>query len=251
LRQLYLQNYRREAKDATILDVKPLPELAQQAVQWQYALMQVFASISPPQFAYEIRADAARARYAYSVDGTRILEDVNLMIVYFIAHMPTFYGNLPTITWWTAPMSLRATEAQMNARLETFRAISASIQENPVWHEHLMKFSAIITREQLREQQAVFKQLDRIRQSQSEMSDQLYESWRRRGDAQDRAFDNYDRSLRGVQTYSDPLASRQVELPHGYRHAWSNGSDYILSDDPAFNPGASRGGTWTEIHPDR
>jgi len=77
----------------------------------------------------------------------------------------------------------------------------------------------------------------------------LFESWPKRSEAYDRIFDSYSQSLRGVETCSDPVSSRQVELPTGYRHAWSNGSDYVLSDDPGFNPNTGSGQSWTEIHP--
>jgi len=251
LRNLYLPNYRPQAQNARLLEVEPLPELAQQVVQWQYALMGVFSRISPPQFQYEIRADSARARYRYTIAGRETIEDVTLTIVYFIAQMPSMYGYVPAVTWSVAPRSFHAPAADMDKRLETFRIIAASVQDNPVWHEHNMTLAAVITREQLRQQQQIFKRLDDIRRSQSEMSDQLFESWQRRSAAQDRSFERYSQSIRGVETYSDPVSSRQVELPHGYRHAWSNGSDYVLSDDAAFDPNAVASGSWTEIHPAR
>ena len=251
LRSLYLPNYRPEAQNATVLEVQPLPEVAEQVVQWQYALMNVFARISPPQFQYEIRADSARAKYRYTVSGQETIEDVTLTIVYFIAQMPSMYGYVPAITWSVAPRSFHAPSTDMDKRLETFRIIAASVQDNPAWHEHNMTLAAVITREQLRQQQQIFRRLEDIRRSQSEMSDQLFDSWQRRSEAQDRVFERYSQSIRGVETYSDPVSSRQVELPHGYRHAWSNGMDYVLSDDPAFDPNKAGGPIWTEIHPQR
>ena len=160
------------------------------------------------------------------------------------------YGAVPAITWMAAPTSFRAPTAEMDKRLETFRAIAASRLDNAVWHEHIMKLAAVITREQLRQQRAIFERLDQIRQTQSETSDMLFESWQKRSAAYDRIFDNDSQSLRGVETYSDPVSSRQVELPTGYRHAWSNGSDYVLSDDPGFDPNTGSSQTWTEIHPE-
>lgn len=251
LRTLYLPNYRPQAQSAELLEVQSLPELAQQVVQWQYALMNVFTRISPPAFHYEIRVDAARARYRYLVGERQTMEEVTVIIVYFIAQMPTMYGTMPAITWSVAPRSFRAPAQDMDRRLETFRIIAASVQDNPAWHEHNMTLAAVITREQLRQQQAIFKRLDDIRRSQTEMSDRLFDSWQRRSEAQDRVFERYSQSIRGVQSYEDPVSSRQVELPHGYGHAWSNGSDYVLSDDGGFNPNTVGGGTWTEIHPAR
>ncbi len=249
LREFYLGNYRPEAAGAEILETQSLPELAQQVAQWQQMLMRVFSSISPPQFQYEIRTDGARAKFSYTVADKPMIEDVTVVIVYFIAYMPSMYGTVPATTWMAAPTSFRAPAAEMDQRLETFRAIAASRLDNAVWHEHIMKLAAVITREQLRQQQAIFDRLNQIRQTQSETSDMLFESWQKRSAAYDRIFDNYSQSLRGVETYSDPVSSRQVELPTGYRHAWSNGSDYVLSDDAGFNPNSGSSQTWTEIHP--
>jgi hypothetical protein len=249
LRELYLPNYRPEASGAEVLETQPLPELARQAFQWQQLILQIFGSISPFNFQFEIRTDAAQAKFRYAVAGKPVIEDATVVVSYFIAYMPSVYGQIPAITWSASPTSFRAPAPEMDKRLETFRIIAASRQDNPVWHEHITKLYATITREQLRQQQAIFDRFQQIRRTQAETSDMLFESWQKRSQAYDRIFDNYSRSLRGVDVYSDPISSRQVELPNGYRHAWSNGSDYVLSDDPAFNPNAGSTQTWTEIHP--
>jgi hypothetical protein len=251
LRELYLPNYRPEASGAEILESQPLPELARQTLQWQQILLNIFGSISPFTFQYEIRADAARAKFRYTVAGTPVIEDATVVLSYFIAYMPSLSGTVPAITWSASPTSFRAPAAEMDNRLETFRTIAASRRDNPAWHEHITKLYAMITREQLRQQRAIFDRLQQIHRTQAETSDMMFESWQKRSQAYDRIFDNYSRSLRGVDTYADPISSRQVELPNGYRHAWSNGSDYVLSDDPAFNPNTGSTQTWTEIHPQR
>lgn len=251
LREHYLANYRPEAEGAAVLDVKPLPELAQGAARWQRALMEVFARISPPSFQYDIQADAAIARFRYTMAGKPIIEHATVAIIYFTTYMPSIYGGIPSTTWWVAPISFRAPAAQIEARLEAFRTIAASVRENPAWHEHNMTLAAVVTRERLRQEREIHRRFDEIRRSQSQMSDQLFESWQRRNQAQDRIFELQSQVTRGVETYSDPVSTREVELPHGYRHAWSNGSDYVLSDDPGFNPNTGGGGTWTEIHPSR
>jgi hypothetical protein len=139
----------------------------------------------------------------------------------------------------------------MDRQVETFRVIAASRRDNPAWHEYVTKLSAVITREQLRQQQAIFERLRQIQRTQAETSDMMFESWQKRGQAYDRIFDNYSRSLRGLETYNDPVGSRQVELPNGFGHVWSNGSDYVLSDEPGFNSNTGSTQIWTEIHPQR
>lgn len=251
LRELYLANYRPGASHAEVVELQPLPELARQTLQWQQLILNIFGSISPFQFQYEMRTDAARAKFRYQAAGQPMAEDVTLVISYFVAHIPSLIGTKPAITWTATPTSFRAPVAEMDNVLETFRVIAASRHDNPAWHEHITKLYAVITRDQLREQRAIFDRFQQIRQTQAETSDMMFESWQKRSQAYDRMFDNYSRSLRGVETYQDPVSSRQVELPNGYKHAWSNGSDYVLSDDPAFNPNQESSQPWTEIHPQR
>jgi hypothetical protein len=40
-----------------------------------------------------------------------------------------------------------------------------------------------------------------------------------------------------VDKYYNPIEQKPVELPSGYENAWSNAlGEYILSNDPSFNP---------------
>jgi hypothetical protein len=251
LRELYIGNYRPEATQVEILETQPLPELARQTLDFSQIILRIFGSISPFTFQYEVRADAARAKFRYVANGKPMIEDVTLAVTYHIAYMPTMYGTVPAITWSAAPTSFRAPAGEMDKQVETFRVIAASRRDNPAWHEYVTKLSAVITREQLRQQQAIFERLRQIQRTQAETSDMLFESWQKRSQAYDRIFDNYSQSLRGVETYNDPVSSRQVELPNGFGHVWSNGSDYVLSDEPGFNPNTGSTQIWTEIHPQR
>ena len=48
---------------------------------------------------------------------------------------------------------------------------------------------------------------------------------------QDSAAANYDQSIRGVETFRNPVTGDTVELSNLYGHAWANSQgEYILSD---------------------
>ena len=56
------------------------------------------------------------------------------------------------------------------------------------------------------------------------------------------------RSSRGVQTFRDPSTGATFELSNQYDHAWLNGSNqYVMSDDPNFNPNGTLNGNWTSL----
>ena len=57
-----------------------------------------------------------------------------------------------------------------------------------------------------------------------------------------------DQLTRGVQTFRDPSTGRTVELSNLYDHAWANGNDqYVVTDDPSFNPNGRINGNWGEL----
>lgn len=249
LRDLYIASYRPEATQVELVELQPLPELARETVAWNQALMRIFDSISPFTFAFEIRADSARARYRYVLQGTPMVEDVTVTVSYFIAYVPTLSGRVPAITWSASPTSLLAPAAAMDRYVDTFRIIAASRRDNPAWHEHVTRLAAVVTREQLRQQRAIFERLQQIRRTQAETSDIIMQAYERRSQAHDRIFENYSRSLRGVESYADPINDRRVALPGGYGTAWTNGSDYVLSNEAGFNPNVGSSQTWVEMQP--
>jgi hypothetical protein len=57
-----------------------------------------------------------------------------------------------------------------------------------------------------------------------------------------------DQNIRGVQTFRDPATGKTQDLSNLYDHAWQDGTnDYILSNDPNFNPNEHVSGDWSEL----
>jgi hypothetical protein len=57
-----------------------------------------------------------------------------------------------------------------------------------------------------------------------------------------------DQNIRGVQTFRDPSTGQTMELSSQYDHAWLNGAnEYVMSDDPNFNPNAQLSGSWNQL----
>jgi hypothetical protein len=57
-----------------------------------------------------------------------------------------------------------------------------------------------------------------------------------------------DQNIRGVQTFRDPTTGGTMELSNLYDHAWLNGTnEYIMSEDPNFDPNGRLSGSWNQL----
>ena len=75
------------------------------------------------------------------------------------------------------------------------------------------------------------------RNAMNQIGEMRVKTWYQNQDTLSRTAVCWSRSFRGVDAYVDPVNSQTVELPTGYKDAWSNAmGDYVLSIDPSFNP---------------
>jgi len=244
LRNLYLRHFRPDASGGKIVDSQPLPELAQRSLQINQYLMGIFGQISPFQFPFELRSDSARVRFQYTQGGRQVAEDVTATIDYFISTTAGLYGTVQSVSWSPSITSFRAPVEEFDQHAPAYKIVISTYWDNPRWAVEYTKLGATLTRDQLRQQQAIFNRMQQIHRTQEEVSDMIYEGYQRRSAAYDHIFDNYIQSLRGLQTYADPVNQLNVELPTGYDNAWTNGSDYVLSDAPGFDPNLGSTQTW-------
>ena len=57
----------------------------------------------------------------------------------------------------------------------------------------------------------------------------------------------FSRYIRGVERYRDP-SGREVDLSAGYTYVWGNGmGEYIMSDDPFYDPARTSSQRWTRL----
>jgi hypothetical protein len=126
-----------------------------------------------------------------------------------------------------------------------------SRSDNPVWTVAYTRLCALVTREKLRQQQAIFARYQQIHQTLEECNDIIWQTFRNKSAAEDRMYQSYSEALRGVDTYVDPVNNVNVELPTGYANAWTNGTDYVFSDSANFNPNILSTGNWQRMTPRR
>ena len=247
LRRLFLPNVRSRVADPRILSEQPLPELSRHTLDILNAQMTLFGSISPFQTPFETRADAAKAVVEYMIDGEVVREDLTASLSYMTTHIPSMFASVSVVSWSANVFGFRAPSGRMDGAASLFRVIHQSRAENPQWHTNYIRLAATTSRDQIRMQQQAFAAMQRVRQTLNETSDIIARGYEERSRAMDRVFDDYSRSIRGTELYSDPYAGRTVELPNGYREVWTDGTDYILSDNANFNPNIESLQNWRRM----
>ncbi|MBN1140989.1 MAG: hypothetical protein JXB25_04205 [Deltaproteobacteria bacterium] len=247
LRNVFLPRYRSGVSQVQVLESGPLPELAQETYAIVSYHMGIFGQISPFTFPYELRADAGHIKIEYQLQGQRMVEELTATVSFMIAYFQGMYGQIPAITWIPNVKAFRAPRERMEDEARLFKIMMGSYRENPNWAVAGTRLAATITREQLRQQQAIFNRMQQIRRTQSEVDDMIMDSYQRRSAAQDRIFDNYSEAIRGVDSYRDPVNDWKVELPTGMNNAWTNGSDYVFSERSDFNPNIGGNQNWQRM----
>ncbi len=248
LKNFFIPRFRANVSGLKITQTQNLPELAQQNKNLAEFQMNIFSRISPFQFPFQILTEAGRLKMEYLKEGKKIIEDVTISITYMVTNMPTMYGgSVQSITWIPIPNGFKAPANEIDEKIRIFKIIADSRKDNPLWIENGVKLAATVTREQLRHQNAIFNRMQQISRTQSETSDMIMDSYQKRQQAYDRIFDNYSQAIRGVDSYHDPINDWKIELPTGYDNAWTNGSDYILSDNAGFNPNMDSTQNWEQM----
>ena len=247
LRNVFLKRQRADVSDLKVLESGPLPELARRNLEITKYHMGVFNQISPFTFRYELNSDAGHLRVQYRRQGREIIEELIVSISYMTAYMQGMYGPVTALTWIPQVKIFKTPAPEMAAKAPLFKVMVDTYQENPAWMVAGTRLAATVTRNQLRQQQAIFNQMQQIRRTQNEISDMIHEGYQRRSAAMDRVFDKYSESIRGVDTYRDPVSDREVQLPNGMRNAWTNGREYIVSDEAGYNPNIGSNQNWQQM----
>jgi hypothetical protein len=144
---------------------------------------------------------------------------------------------------------LHAPKGKLDANDKLFKAMISSIRPEPKWQSYS---NEIIAKLYNAEAQKEAVQDQAIADFQRHVADTVNSvtANQMRG-ANNSAF-GADQNIRGVQTFRDPTTGSTMELSNLYDHAWLNRSnEYIMSDDPNFNPNGQLTGNWNQLQPVR
>ena len=239
LRQEIIAKY---AKGKTVVSVEPFPELDQIA-RHRLGLPPDNSSAG----GNGVRTEAARARLAYNDESGKPVEEW-LSAAVVVRSMPSGRGAL--YDWHVMyVMVLRAPKGKLDENDKLFKLIASTIHPDPQWQQYS---NGVITTLYRKKQEEEAKQSAAIAQLQAYAIATIngVVANQQRG-SYNSAF-GADQLIRGVQTFRDPSTGATIELSNQYDHAWLNGSNqYVMSDDPNFDPNGHVNGSWTSLQPVR
>ncbi|HLH39673.1 MAG TPA: hypothetical protein VKX39_11045 [Bryobacteraceae bacterium] len=224
--------------NARIAAIEPIPDVAealQKAIpRFEAAYRQVGVSLA-------IKADVARARLAEPGSEEWISAITLARSTPNIGGMGRNYGNQALKIFALKTPAGKLTESE-----RFFRLVLSTITVDPQWQARVTQAILNIQAAELKGARDRSRIIAEMGQETNRIITEGYNERQRIQDQTARQFDQY---IRGVQTYRNPDTGEQVELSYQYSHAWGKGNEYILTDNPNFNPNIAIGGGWTQLQP--
>ena len=220
----------------TVAAVEPLPEFSER--------MRERLGLSPGGAEQGVRTDAARARLAYELDGRPVEEWVTAVVI--VRAFPGARGNVYDCHA-VMLLALRAPQGTLDANDRLFKLIASTIHREPQWDS---RTNALIAQLYQKKQLEEARRSAIIAEMQQHIAQTINASVANQQHAAAVSAAGADQGIRGVQSFRNPETGATLELSNQYAHAWSSGAnDYVMSDDPTFNPNGRVAGSWTALKP--
>jgi hypothetical protein len=221
---------------STVVSVEPFPELNQMARK-QLGL--------PPDDAGNggsARTEAIRARVEFQKDGKTLEDWVSVVVVtrIFPQGRGAFYDCHAIDV-----MALRAPKGQLDANDKLFKVMISSVRPEPKWQAYSNGVIAKLYQAEAQKEASIDAMVAAFQRHVADTINGVTANAQR--GSQNSTF-GFDQNIRGVQTFRDPTTGNTMELSNQYDHAWLNGSnEYIMSDNPNFNPNGEVSGSWNQL----
>ena len=231
LRYYLLPRFRPDVVDYRVENVQTMPAWAQSS-----AVVAGFRSIRVP-----ADAQAGMVRIAYEVNGERVEEEYYIMLDHAVMLGVNYWGNE-----WSS--SVRAPDGHLNEVRGIHQAIVSSLRISLDFYNRDRQAAQMVTNIISGESATAVRISSILSHTNEQISDTIRSSYENRERVMDQVNAQFDRYIRGVEQYQNPADGGVIELPSGHRNAWVNGlGQYVLSDDPNFNPNVQMQGSWQQL----
>lgn len=190
------------------------------------------------------RVKAGRVRVEYVMDGQAVEEDFYVSIFVTSADI----GNNCTSYIWgpaAAPFSFRAARGKLDAATPLMLAAVNSGRVEPLWFGQ-KSYVCDLFANRMNQGIANAKTIsDTVTRNSNEVFKMYSDAYWSRQASQERVARGFSDYIRGVQRYASPYDKYPVQLPSGYKYAWTSATGgVILSNEAGFDPNAGGTRSW-------
>lgn len=239
LGEIVVPLFRGQAAGLRVISAQPVPALTD-------AIRQLQARGQP---GLAMQADAAKIRIEYDVAGGRMEEEIYGVVQSLAIPIPSMQGTVTNLNWWIDYLfSFKARKGTLDESARLLQTMAFSFQVNPRWLDRYTRLVEQLIQNQIRQIRHVGEIGRMMAQTGSEIRADNMRRWEQDQAVRDRLSEDFSRHIRGVEGYYDPNEGKVVELPAGYDHVWANrGGEYVLTNDPNFNPNIGSNLEWQPI----
>jgi hypothetical protein len=190
------------------------------------------------------RVESGKVRLEYSTGGKAMEEDVYITLVQSRSQM------VPGMVMWTCEhqYGFRAEKGKLDALAPLLQAMVSSVVVDLKWYAGYAQVVALRNKGQMDQIRAAGELSRQISRNNDEMIASMRSSWQERQASEDRVYQQFSESVRGVETYKNAFDERPVELPSGYDSVWVNSSgEYVLSNEGGYDPNVGSTLEWKRL----
>jgi hypothetical protein len=236
--EAYIRQYVLKAlpSGSTIVSVEPFPELN------QIARKQMGLPPGDSGSGSGAQTDAVRVRAEFQKDGKAQEGWLAVAVVTRIYRegRGSFYDSHAIDL-----MALRAPKGQLDANDKLFKVMVSSVRPEPKWQAYSSGIMAKLLNAEAQKEAAQDKIIADLQRYAAQT---IMEVTANQFQGSMNSAHSFDQNIRGVQTFRNPATGGTMELSNLYDHAWLNSSnEYVMSDDPNFNPNGQLQGSWNQL----
>jgi hypothetical protein len=222
----------------TILSKNDLPEL-----------VKALGAGNQTQGPVTTEATGAKIRFRYMKNNLPIEEEIYGMVEQVKFPVQTMAGIQYTIWWYIDfVFSFKAMAGQLENNTKIFQTMTSTFRINQRWQAKYSNVIEFLAQQQIQRTRTIGEFSRLLGQMSDQMREDQFREYEKRNNVYDKVAQQHSDNMLGIERYYDPFEEREVQLPGGYNHAWCNNlGEYIMTDNPNFNPNIGSNLTWKPI----
>jgi hypothetical protein len=140
--------------------------------------------------------------------------------------------------------SIRAKKGRMDRAQGLLHAMASSLTLDLKWFALYLQVHKLWQDGQMQAIRSAGELSRYISNVNADITKTLTDGYRQRQASEDRIYDGFSESIRGVETYDNPVTGQTVQLPSDFSHAWVSSSGEFFLTNTTTDPNVGSNLTW-------